>query len=483
MRSVFVILALGLSAACQGAGRGAIDRLHPCKIAEGPPDAYCGSYRVFENRAAASGRTIDLKIVVAPALRREPKPDPLFVFEGGPGGGAATLADQRIPMFRRFQADRDIVLIDQRGTGASNPLDCDEKEADPDDLSRVDELPVERFRRCLETLDADASLYTTSTAMDDIDDVRRHLGYGQINLWGGSYGTRAALVYLKQHEASVRSAVLDGVAPTDMRIPLFMARDGQRALDRLLADCEQDLKGCAKTYPNLRETVNTLWTRLQAKPDVRIIHPRTGKPASLVVSQRLVGSIVFQALYSPEVTALLPQLLTDAAAGNYQGMFALAFSADLPKGAMSEGMFLSVVCAEDMPHISADDIARETAGRFVGGAMFETRMKLCDFWPKGQVDDDFYAPATSSKPVLLLSGEDDPVTPPSWGERVARSLPNSRHIVVPGAGHITLMRGCVRDLVGHVLDAASVAGLDAGCVDGLTRPPFFTSYTGPEQRP
>jgi pimeloyl-ACP methyl ester carboxylesterase len=288
---------------------------------------------------------------------------------------------------------------------------------------------------------------------------------------------------LKRHEAAVRSVVLDGVAPPDMRLPLYMARDGQRALDRLLDDCERDANGCARAYPDLRTTVDTLWTQLAAKPHVTFAHPRTGKTMSLTVSQRLIATIVFQSLYTPEVTALLPQLLTDASRGNFQGMFALAFSTDVPKGAMSEGMFLSVVCAEDMPRISADDIARETAGRFIGSTMFDSRMKPCEFWPKGAVSEDYYDPVTSSKPVLIFSGENDPVTPPTWGEHVAQSLPNSRHIVVPGAGHITLMRGCVRDLVGHFLDRAATDGLDAACVSALSRPPFFTSYTGPEQRP
>jgi pimeloyl-ACP methyl ester carboxylesterase len=191
---------------------------------------------------------------------------------------------------------------------------------------------------------------------------------------------------------------------------------------------------------------------------------------------------VFQSLYSPEVSALLPQLLTDAAHGNFQGLLALAYSADLPKGAMSEGMFLSVVCAEDMPRISQEDITRETAGRFIGSAMFDTRMKPCEFWPKGLVSADYYAPVSSSKPVLLFSGEDDPVTPPTWGEHVRQTLPNSRHIVVPGAGHITLMRGCVRDLVSEFLDRGNAAGIDASCVNALSRPPFFTSYTGPVQQ-
>jgi pimeloyl-ACP methyl ester carboxylesterase len=481
MRLAFAAIAVMMTAACQHGGQTALDRLHPCQIAEGPPDAYCGTYRVFENRASASGRTIDLKIVVAPALRRDPKPDPIVVFEGGPGGGAASLASQRIPMFSRFQTDRDIVLVDQRGTGESNPLDC-ALDDNSEDLSTVDDYPVQRFKHCLEKLQGDPSLYTTSIAMDDIDDVRKFLGYETVNLWGGSYGTRAALVYLKQHEASVRTVVLDGVAPPDMRLPLYMARDGQRALDRLLDDCEKDTAGCAKAYPDLRKTLDALWVQLAAKPHISFTHPRTGKPTSLTVSQRLISTIVFQSLYSPEVTSLLPQLLTDASHGNFQGLLALAFSADLPKGAMSDGMFLSVVCAEDMPRISKEDIAKETAGRFIGSAMFDTRMKPCEFWPRGVVPDDYYAPVTSSRPVLIFSGEDDPVTPPTWGEHVKQSLPNSLHIVVPGAGHITLMRGCVRDLVGEFLDRGSLDGLDATCVRGLSRPPFFTSYTGPGQR-
>ena len=483
MRLFLVGLVLVLAAACQRATDTALEHLHPCKIAEGPPDAFCGTHRVFENRETRTGRTIDLKIAVAPALRRNPDADPLFAFEGGPGGGAATLAAERIPMLHRFQTDRDIVLIDQRGTGDSNPLDCEPDKTEDDDLSSADAFPAERFRTCLQKLNADPALYTTSVAMDDIDEVRQALGYGVINLWGGSYGTRAALVYLKRHEASVRTVVLDGVAPTDMRIPLYMPRDGQRALDRLLDDCEKDTHGCGRTYPALRASVTTLWAALEQRPRVSFLHPRTGKPASIVASKRLVASIVFQSLYSPEVAALLPQLLTDASTGNFQGILALAFASDLPKGAMSEGMFLSVVCAEDMPRISESDIDRAASEGFLGRGMFDTRMKACDFWPKGPVADDYYTPVTSAKPVLIFSGQNDPVTPPSWGEQVAATLSNSRHVIVPGSGHIALPRGCVQDLVQKFLDAADVHGLDVSCVDKLQRPPFFTSYTGPAVHP
>lgn len=471
---------LMVSAACQGAASPVLTKLRPCALADGPPDAYCGTLPVSENRATKTGRTIALKIVVAPALRRDARPDPLFIFEGGPGGGAATLAEQRIPMFRRFQTDRDIVLVDQRGTGASNPLDCsdDRPGSDDDDFRSLDDYPLDRYRQCLDRLQADPRLYTTAIAMDDIDDVRSYLGYDQVNLWGGSYGTRAALVYLKQHDAHVRSVMLDGVAPPDMRLPLYAARDSQRALDRLLTDCAMDA-ACSHQFPALSETVARLWQTLQQRPHITFTHPRTGKPADVTLSQRLISAVIFQALYSPEISALLPRLLTDAADGQWQGLMALAFTRDLPKGAMSDGMFLSVVCAEDLPRIPAGAIDREAEGRFMGTTMFDTQMKPCEFWPRGVVADSYYSPVTSAKPVLLFSGENDPVTPPSWGIGVAEHLPNARHFVVPGAGHITLMRGCVPELVARFLATPDPQAIDGACLATLSRPPFFTSYTGP----
>lgn len=477
---MLAVLALATSVGCQGAASGALDRLQPCQIADGPPDAYCGRMPVFENRQAGSGRAIHLKIVVAPALRRDARPDPLFVFEGGPGGGAATLAASRIPMFRRFQTDRDIVLVDQRGTGASNPLDCSADAPIDEDVRALEEYPVDRYRSCLDRLDADPRLYTTAIAMDDIDDVRAYLGYGRINLWGGSYGTRAALVFLKRHDASVRSVVLDGVAPPDMRLPLYVARDSQRALDRLLDDCARDTM-CARRFPDLRASVASLWATLASRPRVSFIHPRTGQPDDVTMTAPLVGAIVFQSLYSPELSALLPRLLTDASRGQYQGLLALAFTRDLPKGSMSDGMFLSVVCAEDAPRIGPDDITRESGDRFLGTTMFDTQVKPCEFWPRGEVPEDYYAPIASTTPVLIFSGENDPVTPPSWGEQVGRALPRARHFVVPGAGHITLTRGCVPELMAQFLAAANADSLDAECLATLARPPFFTTYTGPER--
>jgi pimeloyl-ACP methyl ester carboxylesterase len=479
-----MLLAL-LAASCAAPDSSAIDRLHECAIEEGPAGAYCGTLAVHENRATRQGRQIALKIVVAPALRRDPAPDPLFVLAGGPGQPSATLAGEQLPMFRRFRVDRDIVFVDQRGTGESNRLGCDPAPDDLDEIASDDARTERRLKACLASYDADPRLYTTPIAMDDLDDVRAFLGYDQIDLWGGSYGTRAALEYLRRHEAHVRAVVLDGVAPADMRLPLYTARDAQRALDRLFADCAADA-GCAAAFPTLADDTRALFARLEKeRPIVRGVHPRTGRPLELPIARRDAALVIFRALYVPEVASLLPRVLTDAAAGNYQALLALAFQG-APEGDKRDiafGMHLSVVCAEDIPRIdAAARTAVETSG-FMGDAMFDAQYAACSFWPRGEVPERFYTPVTSDRPVLILSGADDPVTPPSWGELVAAHLPNARHIVVPGAGHITLSRGCVPQLVADFLADGSVGTLDPGCTSVLTRPPFFITPTGPVPAP
>jgi pimeloyl-ACP methyl ester carboxylesterase len=384
-------------------------------------------------------------------------------------------------MFKRFQVDRDLVFVDQRGTGDSNRLGCDPSPEELDAIESDDGRSTSRLKTCLTALDADPRLYTTSIAMDDLDDVRAFLGYDRINLWGGSYGTRAALVYLRQHPAHVRSVILDGVAPQDMRLPLHTARDAQRALDRLMADCAADA-ACAAAYPSLDADTKAFFARL-AGGGVAVsgLHPRTGRPIALTLTHRDAALVVFRALYSPEVASLLPRVLTEAAAGRYEGLLALAFSS-APQGDkrdMAIGMHLSVVCAEDIPRISNTDRDRAASLGFLGAALFEAQYEACGFWPRGEVPADYYAPVVSDVPVLVFSGADDPITPPAWGEHVVPTLSRSKHIVVPGAGHITLTRGCVPQLVSAFLANARVEDVDAACTGSLSRPPFFVTPTGP----
>jgi len=476
LRFIFAGLATLTLGGCSSHADVGVGRLHLCGIGEGPRGDYCGTLTVFENRAAQTGRTIDLKIVVARALRRDPKPDPLFILYGGPTGGAATMAVGLAPMFRLIQSDRDIVFVDQRGTGASNPLDCEPPERT---LAALVEVPVDRLRRCLESVAADPRFYTTAPAMDDIDDVRRHLGYGEINLWGASYGTRAALVYLARHEASVRSVVLDSAGPIDSPLPLYMPRDGQRALDRLIADCAADA-ACARQFPDLGATVTAVLDRASQEPTIRIAHPRTGAPIEGPISRELVAQTIYYALYSPTTGALLPLWLSDAERGDFQGLLSLRLLDGPPAAGTGEGAFLSVFCSEDAPRFTREDARREASGTFLGTTQLDTLFKPCEFWPRGTVEPDFYRPPKSDKPVLVLSGDLDPVLPPAHGAEVARSLPNARQVVVPATGHGTSGAGCVPKLIEEFVAATDAVALDVSCLERMHRPPFITNRTGGE---
>ena len=450
----------------------ALDRLHPCASEEGATDAYCGTLRVFENRETRQGRTIDLKIVVLPALGSDSASDPLFFLAGGPGQGAAQMADELHDAFGRIQTKRDIVLVDQRGTGDSRPLECESDRDALQGLKEIDQAALVRLKKCLHGFDADPRLYTTTIAMDDLDEVRQYLGYEQINLYGGSYGTRAALVYLRQHEPHVRSAILDGVAPTDMRLPLFFARDAQRALDKLLADCEADAT-CRAQYPSLQQRTRALLSRLEAAPvRVSLTHPRTGIAENISVDASFVANVLAGALYSPLTSSLIPELLRRAEANDFQGLLALALVGENAADNLSEGMQLSVICREE-----AD---RESEGSVFAGHLLTSRIKACEFWPKGTVAAAYYEPVKSAVPVLVLSGDLDPVTPPAWGEAVTQHLSHARHIVVPGTGHGAIATGCGLRMAYDFIDRASTEALDTSCLEGLRRPPFFLTPAGPD---
>jgi len=457
-----------------------IDRLQPCKSADGPSDGYCGTLDVWEDRVAKAGRKIPLKIVVLPALKQKFAPDPVFFLAGGPGQGAADLAGQLQEPFRNFEMDRDLVFVDQRGTGKSNPLECRPAKGEEED---DDDSPMVRnLRACLDSYQgkADVTKYTTSIAMDDLDDVRQFLGYAKINLFGVSYGTRAAIVYARRHAASTRAVILDSVAPTNMQLPLYMARDGQRAMDLLFRDCEKD-PGCNQRFPNLRDRLKTLLDRLGAHPQhVRYVHPRTGLEKELDVKRLTVGSILFASLYSPETASLVPLLIEEAEKGNFTGMLALGAAYDPLSESMALGMHFSVVCSEDASIIKPGSVERETAGTFLGPEMAELRLKPCEFWPRGQVEAAYFENAPSDVPALILSGDLDPITPAVWGRQIAAEWKNSKQIVVPGTGHGAWQSKCVIKLMSQFLNAGSTANLDSSCVEHVKRPPFFLGPSGPD---
>jgi pimeloyl-ACP methyl ester carboxylesterase len=468
------------SVACVSApAAGPFDRLHPCSSTEGPIDAYCGTLSVFENRDTKQGRQLPLWITVLPAVRHD-SPDPLVFLAGGPGQGAAQLARQIRDAFRRVQRTRDIVLVDQRGTGKSHPLNCTSVSNTLADATEPDEAALARLETCLKHYDADVRFYTTNIAMDDLDDVRQYLGYKTLNLYGGSYGTRAALVYLRRHSEHVRSMVLDGVAPTDMRLPLFTSRDAQRALDKMLTDCETSAS-CNHAFPGLRLRVRSLLARLEKTPPrVRVVHPRTGVAEEVTVEARIVASILFTALYSPLTASIVPALIDDAERNDFQALFALGLSSGGDDDNMSLGMRFSVLCTEDAGRVTATDVERETINTVFGSHLLGPQIAACQRWPKGTVEPTFYDPVVSDVPALVLSGDLDPVTPPTWGENVVKHLSHGRHIVMPATGHGVIGTACGLRLIEDFIERASSTDLDTSCVAYVHRPPFFVTPAGPE---
>lgn len=452
--------------------------LENCSPRNGPVDAMCATIEVFEDRAAGSGRKIGLKVVVFPAYQRDPAPDPLFVLVGGPGQAAAAMSETLMRFFEGVQETRDVVFVDQRGTGDSNPLTCSFDEDDLSALSRV-KFPIEDLKACLDGFDADTRFYTTPVAMDDLNQVREELRYGKINLWGASYGTRAALVYLRRHGETVRSVVLDGVAPPGMRLPLAFPAAGQRALDLMLKSCEADAE-CNMRFPEIRSRFERLWARLDAAPrEVTLRHARTGEEAEVTLRRELVSGILMGALYSPELSALLPLLIERAEEDDFQGFMALVSLNENVQAQMSLGMFFSVLCAEDLPWIGKAEAEEAAAGTFLGTAAYTAWTEACEVWPAANMDEAYHDSVESDVPVLVLSGELDPVTPPHWGDQAAGTLPNSRHVVVPGIGHGTTPMGCVPNLIAEFIDEGTAEDLDASCVERHRRPPFFLTNAGP----
>jgi len=452
--------------------------LAPCRLPGVEAAAQCGTYEVWENRATKKGRRIGINVAVVPARIRAHEPDPIFVFAGGPGQGAVSLADQVMPLFARLNDLRDIVFIDQRGTGESNPLDCDEDDDPPLQTLFEDSLPRELVEKCLAQLDADPRQYVTSVAVEDIDDVRSALGYDKVNLWGGSYGTRVELEYVRRHGAHVRSMVLDGVAPATMKLPLSFVADGEAALAKLVEDCQAEAL-CRLTYPDLSGTIESLRARLARRPvRAAIQDPRTGERETIDVNENVFLSGLFRPLYVAELASLLPYGIASAANGDFNPLLAqnLEFADDVSEN-LSLGMHLSVVCSEDIPLITPADLAAAKRS-FFGRALVDDFLQACKLWPRGAVPPDYYTPVASNVPALVLSGGIDPATPPRHAEEVVRTLPNARHFIAPHLGHGVSLHGCAPRLVAAFIRKGTARGLDGSCLTRIPRPLYVLPLGG-----
>lgn len=468
-------MAAGLVAAACGPGSQAPRptlALADCRLPGIDAMARCARHEVFEDRDAQSGRRIRINIAVVPARNRAREPDPVVVLAGGPGQGAVALAAQVMPLFARLNDVRDIVFIDQRGTGGSHPLNCEQEGQQKLQSLFEDAMPERLVRLCLEQLEADPTQYVTPRAIADLEEVRAGLGYDKLNLWGGSYGTRVALEYARRHGKHVRTMTLDGAAPPTMKLPLSFVADGEAALKRMLDACDEQVL-CRSTYPDLRATIAALRSRLSRRPErTSIQDPRTGVRETIHVNENVLLSGIFRPLYVAEMASLLPLGLAAAAAGDFNPLLApnLEFASDISEN-LAVGMHLSVICAEDIARVTRQDLDVLDAS-FFGRALVDDFVRACSFWPRGKLPADYYEPVVSDVPTLILSGGIDPATPPRHGEAVARSLRNARHLVAPHLGHGVSLHGCAPRLIEAFIRKADVASLDGKCLERIPRPLF-----------
>jgi pimeloyl-ACP methyl ester carboxylesterase len=436
-------------------------------------DARCGILTVPEDRANPDARQIDLHVAVIPAIKRDPAPDALFLLAGGPGQSAIETFPAMINLMFQIHQDRDIVLVDQRGTGDSGPLRCLDPE---EEESLTDEQALAIYKGCPETLDADLRFYTTEIAMTDLDEVRAALGYDVINLYGASYGTRAALIYLRMFPERVRTLTLDAVVDPGFVMFMDAAEDGQAALDEFFTRCEAD-EACSTAFPGLRMEFGELLSRFdQTSTNITIPHPLTHEPLDLTVTRELITNMVFNTLYVPDLVATLPVSIHAAYADeNYVPLISQAL---LVNAGLYDGMFYAVTCTEDAPLISVETAAQRSEGTVFGDRTVDFT-EICAGWPKGEVSEEFRSPVISDVPVLIISGAADPITPPRHAEAIAGDLTNELHLVFPGMGHGNLTTRCSINIFKDFIETASTQGLDTGCVDNIQPPPFFVDFSGP----
>jgi pimeloyl-ACP methyl ester carboxylesterase len=469
------LAALPALAAAKPAPKPDQDKLQPCKVpgAQGLVDARCATYKVWENREARSGRKIGVKVVVLPALSATPKPDPVFFLGGGPGEAIAEdggyLADY--PLRR----DRDLVFINQRGTAEPDKLACELGGHANDLQSYLGEMfPVAAVRECEERLAKkyDLTQYTTNAAVDDFAEVLAWLGYGKINVLGGSYGTRTGQVFARRHPEQVRTVILVGAIPMDERLPITHAAAGQRSLDLLATWCEKD-PACHGKLPGFRQEFQSVMDRLRREPvTVEVQHPRTHQPVQVKIAWNVVADGVRWGLYSPQTSARLPWMIHQASAGDFVPLAQASVDARLNAiDGLTMGLFFSVTCSEDIPFIDPAQVPARTANTFLGDYRVKQQTAACGVWPHAKIEPGHSEPVRTDLPVLVLNGERDPVTPPDFGVRVTQAMTHAVRILVPWGTH----GGddpCTDKIQADFIEKGSGEGLDLSCVSKIQMTPF-----------
>ncbi len=439
--------------------------------------ARCGTLKVPENPDDPDARQLELAWAVSPARAGRPADDPVFFLAGGPGQSARDMLPVMQRVLRNINSSRDLIFLDQRGTGGSNPLDCEfgamHAFADPD----WDEFEA-MLRECKDGWDADVRYYTTTEAARDMDTLREHLGLEKINLLGGSYGTRLAQVYLKNHPDRVRSIILDGVVPTRLPLGSEHAEKLDASLEALFEACGEH-EECAARFPGLTESFSRLKAQYaEESREITVDDPRTGKPREMTFNDEILAGALRFLAYQPESQMMIPYLVDEAVTTDDPTRLAsqMLMISDQMEDMIAFGLNLTVGCSEDWPAWPED---ADASGTLMGNAMHEFYERFCGWWPAGQAPADFHEPFDSDVPILLLSGQFDPVTPPEYGDEAEAQFSNSRHLVASGRGHIAITNQCMAGIATQFLNSGNVDDLDTSCMNRLGPEPFFLELLGP----
>jgi len=459
--------------------------LEDCRINAGPGStsikARCGSLvRPLDPSGEEPGE-IELRVAVVPALNLTPEPDPLVPIAGGPGQGSVQFYTSYSWAFEDVRRNRDILLIDQRGTGESATMDC---EFD-DDLVEGDysvELTVEYTGRCLEQLPHDPRFFTTSVAVTDIEAVREALNYPSLNLYGVSYGTRVAQHFARRYPDSTRTVVIDGVVPPQISLGPEIATESQNAVEKILARCAED-EDCDERFPDLADDFSRLVRDLrEVDVEISVPHPSTGRPEEILFSKAEFSAAIRLLAYHPNTMALIPLLIDEAGKGNLVPLGSQYLMTSIAMmDALSLGMHNAVMCTEDVPFYDKSTIDYDgIEASYMGMFQLDALDAICSIWPAGPIDDGFKEPLASNLPVLLLSGDADPITPPRYAELAAVDLENATLLIGKDQGHGQIGVGCTSGLVADFIESADPAAIDASCLERSFVMPFFLDFSGPK---
>lgn len=482
-------MAFGLSYMAQGAYmaqgnlmvQGATSvSLSSCHVKDISRPVKCAEFKVLLDRDGGGQERITVSAVIVPAMMSRTSRPPLMVLAGGPGQAASEYGAIVTSLFKEANKTRDIILFDQRGTGRSEPLQCG-GEFLP--LEAIDTAKtVQFFEQCHRDIEVDVRHFTTYDIIRDMEEFRQLMGYGKISLWGGSYGTKLAQHYLQYFGAHVEMMILDSNLSTSTRLFQTSPLTAQRSLDLLFKRCRED-KNCHRSYPGLEKNFYQLLAEVGEGREITYVNPQDGRATSVITNRDVIAEAVRGTLYVPQRATLLPFAISAAVEGNFTPLVSLsADTASWAGDTMYMGSTLSILCAEEIAQMGEDgspQLGIDSQTAFIRDSYYQFWRVACESWPSKALPEGYFDLTRSPVRTLILSGFNDPVTPPSLGDVVASGLINSLHVISPMGSHITSPHSCIPEVITDFLDGQALEDLDISCVDRMSGLPFALSTNGP----